>query len=45
MQLRSDASGLPDARGRPLDGDRDGQPGGAVIATLSKQGVSLRGAR
>jgi hypothetical protein len=42
-QLRIIASVLTDALGRPLDGNRDGQPGGDFVATLGKAGVSAAG--
>ena len=41
LQLRIHAAALTDALGRPLDGNRDGQPGGDFVATVSKGGVSL----
>jgi hypothetical protein len=34
------AAGLTDTLGRPIDGDRDGRPGGDAGATLTRQGVS-----
>ena len=34
-------SGLSDAYGRLIDGDRDGQPGGDAVAVLNRQGISL----
>ena len=41
LQLVINASLLTDARGRPLDGNDDGQAGGNFLATLSKSGVSV----
>ena len=36
-QLRITASGMLDGTGRPLDGNRDGQPGGDYVALLTKE--------
>ncbi len=44
LQLVINASLLTDARGRPLDGNDDGQAGGNFLATLSKGGVSVASA-
>ena len=42
LELQVNASALTDTFGRPLDGDRDGHPGGNVQATLSKGRISLQ---
>ena len=41
LQLRIVATELPDALGRPLDGNHDGQPGGDFLATLTNRGISI----
>jgi hypothetical protein len=38
-------SGLTDALGRLIDGDRDGRPGGDAVAILSKMGASVAALR
>jgi hypothetical protein len=38
LQLTIVAAGLLDAEGRPIDGNRDGQPGGNFTATLGNRG-------
>ena len=40
-QLRITASSLTDANGRSLDGNHDGQPGGDLVATLTKKGITI----
>jgi hypothetical protein len=40
-QLRILAAELPDALGRPLDGDRNGQPGGDFLAISSKRRIRI----
>ena len=40
-QLQITAASLTDAYGRALDGNHDGQPGGNLIATFSKKGVTI----
>jgi hypothetical protein len=37
LQLRLNASGLVDAFGRPLDGDRDGRAGGDFVVLINKR--------
>ena len=47
-QLRITASGILDTMGRPLDGNRDGQPGGDYVALLTGGGAQpqiVRGAK
>jgi hypothetical protein len=39
LQLQIAAAGLIDAQGQPIDGNRDGQPGGDYQATLKKTGA------
>ncbi|WP_406698319.1 hypothetical protein V5E97_05620 [Singulisphaera sp. Ch08] len=41
MQLRVNAGGMRDTLGRPIDGDRDGQPGGDAVALLNKGRITL----
>jgi hypothetical protein len=41
IQLRVCASRLIDVYGRPLDGNRDGQPGGDFVALISKRAVTV----
>ena len=41
MQLRVSTAGLLDPSGRALDGDHDGQPGGDLLANLSKKLVTI----
>jgi len=42
VQLTIFAAGTLDASGRPIDGNRDGQPGGNFVTTLgTKGGISL----
>lgn len=41
VQLRVVAAGLLDAAGRPVDGNRDGLPGGDAVATIRKKRVTL----
>ena len=41
LRLAITATGLLDAQRRPLDGNRDGQPGGDFQAILVKSGISL----
>ena len=36
LQLRAFGSALRDSSGRPIDGDRDNQPGGDLVTTLGK---------
>jgi hypothetical protein len=36
LQLQAFASSLRDSLGRPIDGNRDGQPGGDLVATVGK---------
>jgi hypothetical protein len=36
LRLSIDAALILDSRGRPIDGNRDGQAGGSFIATLRK---------
>ena len=40
-ELRITASQLPDSYGRPLAGNDDGQPGGDLVALLTKRGVKI----
>ncbi len=39
LQLTIIASAVFDAEGRPIDGDRNGQPGGNFVATFRGAGV------
>ena len=41
LKLTINGAGLLDSLGRPLDGNRDGQPGGNCVATLSKSGATI----
>jgi hypothetical protein len=41
LPLTLTASGLLDSSGRPLDGNRDGQPGGTFVAVLGKAGAMM----
>jgi hypothetical protein len=41
LQLTINAAEVLDAEGRPIDGNRDGQPGGNLVAPLSKAGIRL----
>jgi len=41
LELTITAAGTLDAEGRPIDGSRDGQPGGNLVATFGKGGISL----
>jgi hypothetical protein len=38
LQLTVTAAGTLDAEGRPIDGNRDGQPGGDAVVVVSKRG-------
>jgi hypothetical protein len=44
LQLSIGASSVHDTQGRPLDGNRDGQPGGDFQATFGNAGIRLAGA-
>jgi hypothetical protein len=41
LQLTINAAGTLDSVGRPIDGNRDGQPGGDVVATFGNAGIRL----
>ncbi len=41
LQLSINTALTLDAQGRPVDGNRDGQPGGTFLTTFGKAGVSL----
>jgi hypothetical protein len=41
LQLTITAAGTLDAMGRPIDGNRDGQPGGDFQATFGAAGIRL----
>jgi hypothetical protein len=41
LQLTIAAAGTLDAQSRPIDGDRDGKPGGDFQATFGKAGIRL----
>jgi hypothetical protein len=41
LQLTIIAAGTLDAEGRPIDGKRDGQPGGNFVATFGAGGIRL----
>jgi hypothetical protein len=41
LQLTINAAGTLDSMGRPIDGNRDGQPGGDLVATFGNTGVQL----
>jgi hypothetical protein len=41
LQLTITAAGTRDVQGRPLDGNRDGQPGGDAVVTIGKGGVPI----
>jgi hypothetical protein len=41
MQLTINAAGTPDSLGRPIDGNRDGQPGGDFQMTFGVGGIRL----
>jgi hypothetical protein len=41
LQLTISATGTRDARGEPIDGDRDGRSGGDFQATLGSVGIHL----
>ena len=43
LQLTINAAGTLDAAGRPIDGNRDGQPGGDFQATFQGGGIRLAG--
>jgi hypothetical protein len=43
LQLSITGSGILDSHGHPIDGNRDGQPGGDFQVTLGKGGNSLAG--
>src|SRR5262249_28825506 len=44
LQLTITASTLLHASGQPIDGNRDGQPGGNFVATFGNAGIRLAGA-
>jgi hypothetical protein len=44
LQLRVSGSALEDARGRPIDGNGDGQPGGDALAMLTARGATVTSA-
>jgi hypothetical protein len=40
-QLTITASGIFDSLGRPLDGNKDGQPGGNLVAKVGRSSVTI----
>ena len=44
LQLSLNASAVVDSHGQPIDGNRDGQPGGNFQATFAKAGLNLASA-
>ena len=41
LQLSINTALTVDAQGRPVDGNRDGQPGGAFVTTFAKAGINF----
>jgi hypothetical protein len=43
LTVKGSIAGLLDLRGRPIDGDRDGKPGGDFVASVTRKAVTALG--